>query len=84
MPWWVGVSQGGEAMKLAIAQVVLGALIVADFLSFGLLSGIEAGAFPPGWWKVFYFHNFLGFFVLGLAVLGCGIAQLLRARLRVG
>jgi len=65
-------------MKLAIAQIVLGALIVADFLSFGLLSGLEAGGFPPGWWKVFYFHNFLGFFVLGLAVLGCGIAQLLK------
>ncbi len=67
-------------MKLAIAQMVLGILIVVDFLSFGLLSGIEAGGFPPGWWRVFYFHNFLGFFVLGLAVLGCGIAQFLKAR----
>jgi len=67
-------------MKLAIAQIVLGALIIADFFSFGVLSGIEAGAFPPGWWKVFYFHNFLGFFLLGLAVLGCGIAQFLKAK----
>ena len=67
-------------MKLAIAQMVLGALIVADFLSFGLLSLIAAGGFPPGWWKVFYFHNFLGFFLLGLAVLGCGIAQFLKTR----
>ena len=67
-------------MKLAIAQMVLGALIVVDFLSFGLLSGIEAGSFPHGWWKVFYFHNFLGFFVLGLAVFGCGIAPFLKAR----
>ena len=66
-------------MKLAIAQMVLGILIVVDFLSFGLLSAGEA-AFPPGWWRVFYFHNFLGFFVLGLAVLGCGIAQFLKAR----
>ena len=67
-------------MKLAIAQMVLGILIVVDFLSFGLLSGMAAGSFPPGWWRVFYFHNFLGFFVLGLAVLGCGIAQFLKAR----
>ena len=34
-------------MKLAIVQIVLGILIVVDFLSFGLLSGIEAGGFPP-------------------------------------
>ena len=67
-------------MKLAIMQIVLGALIVADFLSFGLLSGLEAGGFPPGWWKVFYFYNFLGFFLLGLAVLGCGVAQFLKAK----
>ena len=67
-------------MKLAIAQMVLGTLIVVDFLSFGLLSGIEAGSFPSGWWKVFYFRNFLGFLVLGLAVLGCGIAQLLKVK----
>ena len=66
-------------MKLVMAQIVLGALIVADFLSFGLLSGLEAGGFPSEWWKVFYFHNFLGFFILGLAVLGCGIAQFLKA-----
>ena len=67
-------------MKLAIAQMVLGILIVVDFLSFGLLSGIEAGGFPLGWWKGFYFHNFLGFFVLGLAVLGCGVVQFLKAK----
>ena len=65
-------------MKLAISQIVFGILIVVDFLSFGLLSGIEAGGFSPGWWRVFYFHNFLGFFVLGLAVFGCGVAQLLK------
>ena len=39
--------EDGEVMKLAIAQMVLGALIVVDFLSFGLLSGIAAGSFPP-------------------------------------
>ena len=67
-------------MKLAIAQIVLGALVVADFFSFGVFSGLEAGGFPPGWWRVFYFHNFLGFFLLGIAVFGCGIAQLLKTR----
>ena len=66
-------------MKLAIAQMVFGALIVVDFVSFGLFSAGEA-AFPAGWWKVFYFHNFLAFFVLGLAVFGCGVAQFVRAR----
>ena len=55
---------GLRIMKLAIAQMVLGTLIVVDFLSFGLLSGIAAGSFHEGWWRVFYFHNFLGFFVL--------------------
>lgn len=35
-------------MMLAISQMVLGILIVVDFLSFGLLSGVETGSFPPG------------------------------------
>ncbi len=42
------LQEEGKDMKLAIAQIVLGALITADFFSFGVLSGIEAGAFPPG------------------------------------
>jgi len=48
-------------MKLAIAQIVLGGIIVGSLWLpwfFGL---------PPCW-------------VLGLAVLGCGIAQFLKAR----
>ncbi len=51
-------------MKLAIAQMVLGALILADCLCFVLLvSPVFLFVVP----------------VLGLAVLGCGIAQFLKA-----
>ena len=52
-------------MKLAIAQIVLGALILVDCLSFRLLAS-----------PVFLFVVP----VLGLGVLGCGIAQYLKAR----
>jgi len=45
-------------MKLAIAQIVLGVLVVVSFLC------------PTSCSKI----------ILGLAVVGCGIAQLLRAR----
>jgi len=51
-------------MKLAIAQMVLGAIIVAD-CCFILLIVEEAIFVNP---------------VLGLSVLGCGIAQFLKAR----
>lgn len=37
----------GKDMKLAMAQMVLGALIVTDF-SFGILSGLEASGFHLG------------------------------------
>jgi hypothetical protein len=78
-------------MKLAIAQIVLGVLIVGslvwfigwvewDYGSFTkLIKGVEVEFHPlPGWmtrlisWKV-------ASFVLGLSVLGCGIAQYLKA-----
>lgn len=49
-------------MKLAIAQIVFGVLIVGCF----------AILFAAGWLYVFL--------VLGLTVLGCGIAQFLKAR----
>ncbi|MBA7693784.1 hypothetical protein ES703_102373 [subsurface metagenome] len=52
-------------MKLAIAQMVLGTLILVDCLSFGLLvSPVFLFVVP----------------VLGLGVLGCGVAQFLKAR----
>ncbi|MFC1985514.1 hypothetical protein ACFLWC_00795 [Chloroflexota bacterium] len=52
-------------MKLAIAQMVLGVLILVDCLSFGLLvSPVFLFVVP----------------VLGLAVLGCGIAQFPKAK----
>ncbi len=54
-------------MKLAIAQMVLGLII-----SWGQVFtvGVEVFLFPIG----------LSFFILGLAVLGCGVAQFLKAR----
>ena len=52
-------------MKLAIAQMVLSALILADCIAFCfLVSPIFLFAIPA----------------FSLAVLGCGIAQLLKAR----
>jgi len=72
-------------MKLAIAQMVLGALIVANWLSLGL-------PWPmPGFWSMIKLwpNNFLWIIwepfwiislVLGLVVLGCGSAQFLKAR----
>jgi len=52
-------------MRLAIAQMVLGALILVDCLCFRLLAS-----------PVFLFVVP----VLGLAVLGCGVAQFLKAK----
>ena len=52
-------------MKLAIAQIVLGALILIDFTAFCFLaSPVFLFAIPA----------------FGLAVLGCGIAQYSKAR----
>ena len=52
-------------MKLAIAEIVLGALILVDCLCFAFLAS-----------PVFLFVVP----VLGLAVLGCGIAQYIKVR----
>lgn len=58
---------GLRVMKLAIAQMVLGGLILVDCLSFRLLvSPVFLFVVPA----------------LGLAVLGCGIAQYLKARVK--
>jgi 4-hydroxybenzoate polyprenyltransferase len=54
------LKKDGEDMKLAIAQMVLGGIILA-YLWLPWVFGI-----PPS-------------FVLGLAVFGCGMAQLLKA-----
>ena len=79
-------------MKLAITQVILGILIVGSLVWFigwvepdygshtRLIGGAEVEFHPlPGWivrlisWKAVSF-------VLGLSVLGCGIAQFVKAR----
>ena len=79
-------------MKLAVTQIVLGALIVGslvwfigwvewDYGSYTILrEGIEVEMLHlPGWmvrmisWKA-------ASFVLGLGVLGCGMAQFVKAR----
>ncbi|MBA7537709.1 hypothetical protein ES705_29978 [subsurface metagenome] len=58
-------------MKLAIAQMVLGAIIVADF------AVMAVNTFT---WLCFMIPYYFAFLVLGLLVLGCGIAQFLKAR----
>jgi len=87
-----GIGRQAWGIRLAIAQIVLGAVIVGSLvwfigwveLDYGsytkLYKDVEVVMHPlPGWvmrlisWKVVSF-------VLGLAVLGCGIAQFVRAR----
>ena len=74
-------------MKLAIAQMVLGAIIALIFcpwahqyLSFlrGVTSAWGVGVYSA-WGSVVLNPAFI-IPLLGLAVLGCGIAQLLKAR----
>jgi len=84
-------------MKLAIAQMVLGVLILGSLC--GFIAWLEPGFYHivvppregsdvvtriflnPGWnipmrtWQAVYL-------VLGLSVLGCGIAQYLKARVK--
>jgi len=59
-------------MKLAIAQMVLGGLILAEIVT----ANIVPGLWGFGWFWIFC----LTLPPLGLAVLGCGIAQYLKAR----
>ena len=63
-------------MKLAIAQMVLGALIVGNCAvsDYRPWSAMVFGS------QVILFPCLYVFLVLGLAVLGCGIAQYLKAR----
>ena len=58
-------------MKLAIAQMVFGVIIVSDFACL-LLLGVG--------WIIWYFHYYQVYIVLGSLVLGCGIAQFAKAR----
>jgi len=62
-------------MKLAMAQMVLGILIVANyFLMMEALDVLALSLYRWGW------PSFPLQIVLGLAVLGCGIAQYFKAR----
>jgi len=69
-------------MKLAIAQMVLGATIVSDFAYMTYHTNEFGGQF----WLIFkcmtpyLIPYYFAFLVLGLLVLGCGIAQLVKAR----
>jgi hypothetical protein len=59
-------------MKLAIAQMVFGVLILAE---------IVTANFVPGLWGFGWFWIFtLSLPWLGLAVFGCGIAQFLKVK----
>jgi len=77
-------------MKLAIAQMVLGVLILADYFY-----GLYVGRFAGSWTRTIcsdgeclriftltYTSGFTFCLLLGLAVLGCGVAQFLKARRR--
>lgn len=81
-------------MKLAIIQIVLGALIVGllvwfigwvepDYGSYTrLIEGVEVKLLPvPGWIMGAIFWKTVSF-LLGLAILSCGIVQYKRARAR--
>ncbi len=59
-------------MKLAIAQMVLGGLILVEIAT----ANIVPGLWGFGWFWIFC----LTLPPLGLAVLGCGIAQFVNAR----
>ena len=70
-------------MKLAIAQMVLGVIIVSDFaclllLGEGWLLRVIHGV---GWLLgVMTYYAIVVYIVLGLLVFGCGVAQFLKAR----
>ena len=58
-------------MRLAIAQMVLGAIFVSDF---AMLKLCGVG------WIILYFHYYQIYIALGSLVFGCGVAQFLKAR----
>jgi len=65
-------------MKLAIAQMVLGAIIVGNYIA-SVVATSAAFTTDEGY-RLIYFPWFNVCLALGLAVLGCGIAQFLKAR----
>ena len=73
-------------MKLAIAQMGLGILLLVNWLSLSLgIAWWRVPAWPEhdlleGVWRVLPIPLFATFLGPGLAVLGCGIAQLLKAK----
>jgi len=79
-------------MKLAITQIVLGALIISslvwfigwvepDYSSFTkLIEGVEVEFHPLSGWIIRMISWKAASFILGLSVLGCGIAQFVKAR----
>ena len=83
---------GGEGMKLAITQIVSGVLIIGSLVWFigwvepgygsytKLYKDVEVVFHPlPGWIMRLTFWKVVSF-VLGLAILGCGIAQVAQLR----
>ena len=64
--------------KLAIAQMVLGGLIIGNYIA-SVVATSAAFTIDEGY-RLIYFPWFNVCLVLGLAVLGCGIAQFLKER----
>ena len=89
----VGIGRQAWGIRLAITQVVLGAFIVGSLAWF--IGWVELGYGPytklvegvgevevyslPGWYAKMVSWKVVSF-ILGLAVLGCGTAQLAKAR----
>jgi len=79
-------------MKLAITQIVLGVLIISslvwfigwvepDYGSFTkLIEDVEVEFHPLSGWIIRMISWKAASFVLGLSVLGCGIAQFVKVR----
>ncbi len=68
-------------MKLAIAQMVLGVIIVGNYIA--SVVSFAARVCSIGGFRIIYFPWINVCFWLGLAVLGCGVAQFLKARRRL-
>ena len=68
-------------MKRTVVLMVLGASIVIGYLSLWVMGGARMG-FMPGWWTLFILPHyvFTVLLIVGLALLGYGTVQYLRAR----
>jgi len=65
-------------LKLAIAQMVLGVLIVGNYIA--SVVSITAALTSVGGYRLIYFPWINVCLWLGLAVFGCGVSQFLKAR----